>query len=111
MVSTWLLKKNSPIDPALILIPKHDEDERDGLRGIRCPRCAWKPDASSRWCCDASRSPEPFFHGCFTHWNTFVTRGRCPGCAHQWKWTSCLRCHEWSLHEDWYTTDSTPHRG
>jgi hypothetical protein len=26
----------------------------------------------------------------------------CPGCAHQWRYTACLRCEGWSLHEDWY---------
>ena len=35
-------------------------------------------------------------------WNTFETRGKCPDCAHQWRWTSCLRCEGWSRHEDWY---------
>ena len=39
---------------------------------------------------------------CGTAWNTFATRGRCPGCAHQWRWTSCLRCDQWSPHGDWY---------
>jgi hypothetical protein len=74
--------------------------------GIRCPHCGWQPDASSRWCCHAGDSPEPFFHGCGTIWNTFATRGCCPGCSHQWQWTSCLRCDGWSPHEDWYEQDS-----
>ena len=79
------------------------ELERDGeLRGIRCPLCGWCPSASSRWCCDRVASPEPFFEPCGTEWNTFATRGRCPGCGHQWKWTSRLRCGGWSLHDDWY---------
>ena len=52
----------------------------------------------------AEDTPEPPFDGCGTSWNTFLTRGRCPGCRHQWQWTSCLRCHGWSLHEDWYET-------
>ena len=69
---------------------------------IRCPRCQWQPDASSRWLCWSGDGPEPPFEACGTSWNTFATRGRCPGCAHQWQWTSCLRCDEWSLHEDWY---------
>jgi len=70
--------------------------------GVRCPLCAWRPDASSRWCCHPSETPEPSFPGCGTVWNTFATRGRCPGCDHQWRWTSCLSCGGWSLHEDWY---------
>jgi hypothetical protein len=48
------------------------------------------------------RSPEPPFKGCGTVWNTFLTKGRCPGCSHQWRWTSCLQCQQWSLHDDWY---------
>ncbi|PYR66924.1 MAG: hypothetical protein DMF87_07020 [Acidobacteria bacterium] len=69
---------------------------------MRCPLCGWRPSASSRWCCDSVDGPEPPFDSCGTIWNTFSTRGRCPGCGHQWKWTSCLRCHEWSPHDDWY---------
>lgn len=76
--------------------------------GIHCPLCGWRPDAASRWCCEAADAPEPFFDGCRTVWNTFATRGRCPGCDHQWQWTLCLRCVQWSLHEDWYEEDSTP---
>lgn len=77
------------------------EDDRD-LSGIRCPRCRWQPAASSTWYCDATYTPEPFFAGCGTAWNTFVTRGRCPGCDHQWRWTVCHRCEAWSPHEEWY---------
>lgn len=70
---------------------------------IRCPHCEWRPSSSSRWCClDSEQSPEPPFHGCGTSWNTFDTRGRCPSCDHQWRWTVCLRCSRWSLHIDWY---------
>lgn len=69
---------------------------------VRCPLCGWRPDSSSRWCCDPLAAPEPFFPGCGTIWNTFSTRGQCPGCDHQWQWTSCLSCGGWSLHQDWY---------
>jgi hypothetical protein len=74
----------------------------DLFAGIRCPICAWQPDSGSRWSCDWSGAPEPFFHSCGTVWNTFTTGGRCPGCTHQWRWTSCLRCGGWSPHLDWY---------
>jgi hypothetical protein len=73
--------------------------------GIRCPLCQWRPESSSRWSCVVWHTPEPFFEGCGTSWNTFTTRGKCPGCSHQWRWTSCLRCDRWSLHEDWYERD------
>ena len=69
---------------------------------IRCPLCNWSPKASSRWCCADCEVPENFFGGCFTNWNTFETQGKCPICSHQWLWTSCLSCHQWSLHKDWY---------
>ena len=85
-------------------------DESDAFKGIRCPLCAWQPDASSRWSCEPMYSPEPPFKGCGTAWNTFATHGRCPGCSHQWSWTSCLRCHDWSLHEDWYDARENPRR-
>jgi hypothetical protein len=79
---------------------KPDRDE--AFPGIRCPLCGWRPLESSRWCCIWVGTPEPFFESCGYVWNTFSTRGRCPGCSHQWQWTSCLRCGESSLHQDWY---------
>jgi hypothetical protein len=35
-------------------------------------------------------------------WNTFWTRGLCPGCAKQWDDTQCLECARHSPHKDWY---------
>jgi hypothetical protein len=78
-----------------------DENELKERR-IRCPHCRWQPVKSSRWFCADCDYPEYFYNGCFTSWNTFATEGVCPGCAHQWIWTSCLRCAEWARHEDWY---------
>jgi hypothetical protein len=72
------------------------------FEGIRCPLCNWTPNASDRWCCTDCDAPEYFYGGCYTSWNTFETRGKCPTCAHQWIWTSCHFCHQMSLHEDWY---------
>ena len=69
---------------------------------IRCPVCRWRPRASDLWECGDCGYPEYFYGGCGTEWNTFDTRGLCPGCGHQWRWTFCLSCWEWSLHEDWY---------
>ena len=77
-------------------------DGEDLFNRIRCPQCSWRPSADSLWCCDGIGTPEPVFEGCGTIWNTFSTRGRCPGCSHQWLWTSCLRCEQASLHEQWY---------
>ncbi len=67
-----------------------------GKGGIRCPRCAWRPRATSRWGCD-----------CGHVWNTFDTRGRCPGCGHQWQVTACLSCHAFAPHEAWYEREGS----
>jgi hypothetical protein len=75
-------------------------DDEDGR--IRCPLCEWKPARSSKWYCGPCPEPEGFLHGCGTAWNTFDTRGLCPGCQHRWRYTSCHACGTWSLHEDWY---------
>jgi hypothetical protein len=39
---------------------------------------------------------------CLFVWNTFDTRGVCPGCGYQWQETCCPRCKQWSPHKDWY---------
>ena len=82
----------------------HDENESK-IGRIRCPHCKWQPNKASRWFCADCDAPEYFYGGCQTSWNTFETGGICPGCAHRWIWTSCLRCGEWSRHEDWYEKD------
>jgi hypothetical protein len=80
-----------------------------GFSRIRCPVCKWQPRAFDRWACGDCGHPEYFYDGCGAEWNTFDTRGRCPGCGHLWGWTCCLMCREWSLHEDWYVKEeSTP---
>lgn len=61
------------------------------LPGIRCPKCQWKPRAKVLWSCK-----------CGHHWNTFDTRGLCPGCAYQREITACLQCGAMSPHLDWY---------
>lgn len=97
-----LLKKDRVSVPTIIAVP--GTDEREAFERVRCPLCGWQPSASSRWCCDCRGTPEPAFEACGTVWNTFSTGGRCPGCDHQWQWTSCHRCGEFSLHIDWYDT-------
>jgi hypothetical protein len=82
------------------------EAQTTNFSRIRCPLCQWQPNALSRWFCADCDYPEYFFAGCGTNWNTFTTQGRCPGCGHQWRWTSCLRCARWSLHQDWYEKDA-----
>ena len=96
-----LLKKaDTQRNPEVVI--RYAPDDEKMFERIRCPLCSWRPDSSSMWSCWAEDTPEPPFNWCGTSFNTFLTRGRCPGCQHQWQWTSCLRCHGWSLHEDWY---------
>ncbi len=95
-----LFRKTSESDAFIANLKR--EDEKTNFAQIRCPLCEWKPEASNRWTCWDCDYPEYFFNGCETVWNTFETHGKCPACSYQWIWTSCLRCGEWSKHEDWY---------
>jgi len=81
------------------------DDAGNKYQRIRCPACKWRPQASSRWTCFDAYGTEHPNGGCWTEWNTFDTRGKCPGCSHQWIRTTCLRCQVHSLHEDWYEKD------
>ena len=85
-----------------VIVETPDRRDATGEDDIRCPLCDWRPSPSSRWSCDCTDTPEPVFQSCGTVWNTFRTRGRCPGCQHQWRWTTCLACGVASLHEAWY---------
>src|SRR5215471_18246971 len=94
-----LLKDNQGWKPVVVDVPGAQREE--SFDSIRCPLCAWRPSAADRWSCYWKDTPEPFFAACGTVWNTFATKGECPGCSHRWRWTSCLRCGQWSFHEDW----------
>ena len=61
------------------------------LPGIRCPKCMWTPRPKFLWSCK-----------CGHCWNTFDTRGLCPGCGYQWEITGCFQCGAMSPHLDWY---------
>ena len=108
MIPLLALKRDDPERGDVKIV----EDLRDIARRhkVRCPACGWQPDASARWYCADTEAPEYFSPGCGTAWNTFTTRGLCPGCSHQWQWTACLHCGSWSKHEDWYVPedDATP---
>jgi len=103
LIAFWFFQESNKQQPNKLREIKEEDREKRGR--IRCPKCKWQPKASSRWFCGPCEYPENFFGGCGSSWNTFTSRGRCPGCAHQWRWTACLRCTEWSLHEDWYEGD------
>jgi hypothetical protein len=78
---------------------------------VRCPKCQWEPSADSTWTCVPMAHPEYYVHGaCGRSWNTFSTRGRCPGCRHQWRNTTCLSCMQISPHKDWYVAGAAPLR-
>ncbi len=62
-----------------------------GENEIRCPVCAWSPQAEDRWSCSCGHS-----------WNTFETGGVCPNCMLKWAYTQCRQCALWSVHSDWY---------
>ena len=100
-LSLLLLRSDKPtLGPTTDEVTEHEQ--KDVFAGIRCPKCQWRPSGSNLWRCDCKGTPEPVFDACGTIWNTFSTRGRCPGCQHQWLWTGCLHCQEASLHEAWY---------
>jgi hypothetical protein len=91
------LRRHSEHEEQVVLdkLPKAKKKKPKGpYQGIRCPKCRWRPVASSRWWCNRPR--------CGHTWNTFDTRGKCPKCTYQWRETACLKCSKWSLHEDWY---------
>lgn len=100
----YLFQKSLETEDITKELSETDDEEFDFSR-IRCPLCKWQPNSSCRWYCGDCVYPENFPIGCGTSWNTFETHGLCPGCLHQWRWTSCLSCGEWSLHEDWYVNE------
>ena len=81
-------------------LDEHRQQQAGGR--IRCPSCNWQPPRSSRWFCISIGPPENYASGCGQGWNTFDTRGQCPGCFHHWHHTSCLSCNKWAKHDDWY---------
>ena len=97
---TLLLKESPELQLPVETIDRK-EIRRDFGR-IRCPLCQWQPTSDSRWSCVSFGTPEPPFDACGTVWNTFATRGKCPGCEHQWTWTTCLKCGIASKHDAWY---------
>jgi hypothetical protein len=105
---TWFFKQTPP--PGVTPTIKIKGENREGSAKIRCPKCQWRPSPSSRWSCLGSEgSPEPPFPGCGSAWNTFETRGRCPSCDHQWRFTACLKCGDWSPHIEWYEISDSTH--
>jgi hypothetical protein len=94
-----LFKADRTFNPFIVTRPDLGDDKPSGR--IRCPHCAWRPSRHDLWSCGGGSGPEPY-KGCGTTWNTFSTRGVCPGCSHRWRWTLCPECSSWSRHDDWY---------
>ena len=81
-MSLQLFKKSS--GPSHFVIEETKRLLEDLVFGrVRCQLCGWQPSATSLWQCQSFGTPEPFFGGCGAMWNTFETRGLCPGCSHQ----------------------------
>lgn len=59
---------------------------------IACPHCGQSPTEGEEWDCA----------NCGYSWNTFNTRGMCPGCGRQWLETQCHSCGRWAAHHEWY---------
>ena len=89
-------------------VPERHFDFLMGGGRIRCPACQWQPPRRSRWNCVSMGPPENFSAGCGHSWDTFDTRGNCPGCSYQWQHTTCLSCHATSPHDDWYDKGNAP---
>jgi hypothetical protein len=77
-------------------LPGIDDERRGDFTKIRCPACKWRPTKDDTWTC----AP-----GCGEVWNTFATRGECPGCQRHWSKTQCTKCGVWSDHDRWYEGD------
>lgn len=105
-VESWSLLQETPPWLCAAKKPLTRRFESDDFSRIRCPLCKWQPKASHRWFCAPCEYPEFFADGCGACWNTFSSRGRCPGCGHQWRWTACPNCARWSLHTDWYDNEA-----
>ena len=88
--------------------PYVEDTIADRGQRIRCPACQWQPPRDTRWWCSSMGPPENFSGGCGHSWNTFDTRGLCPGCRHQWRYTTCLSCNVTSPHDDWYDRGRRP---
>jgi hypothetical protein len=85
-----------PRKPRMVSRDEFDQIFGSVLPGIRCPQCKWTPRAKHLWSCR-----------CGHNWNTFDTRGLCPGCGHQWEITGCLQCGAVSPHPEWYVDQAS----
>lgn len=85
----------------MVAFLKSDQSVTDRVKaprgGIRCPKCQWRPGREDRWACNPG--------GCGHVWNTFETNGHCPQCNRHWNETACLRCGQWSPHDEWYVEE------
>jgi hypothetical protein len=57
-----------------------------------CPRCYQAPPRGRHWVCDE----------CETRFDTFETRGKCPGCGAWFLDTACPHCHESNHIDRWF---------
>ena len=99
---------DDPLDGERFKDLSADDDQKTGGGRIRCPRCGWTPRSGDRWLCTCTLDSSLYKRGmctCGHAWNTFDTRGRCPGCGRRWLHTQCLSCGAWSPHLEWYAEE------
>jgi Zn-dependent protease len=65
-------------------LPRHEH--------CRCPGCGKSPPRGEFWQCEH----------CVTRFDTFATRGRCPGCGAWYLETACPHCHALHHVDVWY---------
>ena len=61
-------------------------------RECACPRCLQAPPRGRHWVCNE----------CETRFDTFETRGKCPGCGAWFLETACPHCHETNHIDRWF---------
>jgi hypothetical protein len=87
----WITSRLPRRHPVALGPQRYPADAR-----IRCPLCAAVVSPDERWHCEF----------CNCYWNTFATRGRCPGCNFRYPATVCGACDRMSHHDDWYPRES-----
>ena len=100
MSAPVLAKSGRPADAGHRDDPESEPSDRRG----RHPLSAVRTGARRRQAAGAARASahRNLLRGMRHRVEHVHTRGRCPGCQHQWQWTTCLSCGVASLHEHWY---------
>ena len=87
-INCWSALKRSRAMLRLAKLPRR--------QGFACPSCRTAPPLGPFWKCGA----------CGQSFDTFETRGVCPGCAHEYPVTMCLDCSEQRPMTEWAAADT-----